>query len=85
MAQYNSGYRRRDLMHITHIVPFTQWLLEQGWESKPLLVWEVIRMHKGKETCIVWLKAKAKEHCTVQGVSKRLFHEWRRTWKDNEQ
>ena len=72
----------RCLLHRNKIEPLKVWLTSCGYELHPLKgMYEVLRATKGKETVIIYAKAQAKEHLTVQQKDYRLIRQFLRETK----
>lgn len=64
----------RNILHIKHLDDFKAWLERWGYTQLPLSQneYEVLRMHKDKNTVILYRKAYAKEHLSVMEKDMRL-------------
>ena len=73
--------RSRNELHINKLPEFKEWLEGKGWtERETKDPYEALRMTRrgkyGNKTLLVHLKDRAKEHCTIWGVSAVAYRAW---------
>lgn len=67
----------RCLLHQNKLDLFKWWLSSRGYEIQQTKgIYEVLRAKKNKETVIVFRKANAKEHLSVQDKDYRLIRQF---------
>ena len=71
----------RNRLHVNKVGEFRDWLKTKGWtEQETKTCWEALRMtHPDHEVLIVHRKMRAKVHCTLHGVSEKMFTKWQRS------
>ena len=57
---------RRDLLHLTKLLKFKEWMEEDGWESVPVKgEYEVLRLIKLKEKPVIFYSRLGGQHASI--------------------
>lgn len=73
----------RCLLHQNKLDLLKWWLSSKGYEIQPTKgMYEVLRAKNGKDTVIIFKKAGAKEHLSVQEKDYRLIRQFIRETKE---
>lgn len=76
----------RCLLHQNKLDLLKWWLSSRGYEIQATKgMYEVLRAKKGKDTVIIFKKAGAKEHLSVQQKDHNLIRQFIRETKDNKE
>lgn len=73
----------RHTLHFNQLEKFTNWLIKNDWEIKPLSKsqYEVLRATKNKEWVIIYKRADAKEHYSLTDKTIKIVNKWLRELK----